>query len=79
LGKAIVSGAVLISIPKKIVPLAVRRNRIKRLIREVTRKNSAFSGPKLYSFRVHSEPGGQVGLQDVRQAIEQCLSRQANA
>jgi ribonuclease P protein component len=66
-----------ISVPKKIVRLAVRRNRVKRLIREATRKDGAFAGPKLYSFRVHSLPE-RLTLPEVRAAVEKCLTRQVN-
>ena len=46
----------LISVPKKIVSLATRRNRIKRLIREVFRKEVFFSKDKIYQFRVIHDP-----------------------
>ena len=46
----------LISVPKKIVSLATRRNRIKRLIREVFRKETFFDKDKIYQFRVVQNP-----------------------
>ena len=48
---------IFISVPKKIVPLAVKRNRIKRLIREVVRNHSFFKDKsKTYFFRVLGIP-----------------------
>jgi hypothetical protein len=51
---------------------------VKRLIREATRKDDAFAGPRLYSFRVHALPE-RLTLTEVRAAVESCLARQANA
>ncbi|MGH7197282.1 MAG: ribonuclease P protein component [Candidatus Omnitrophota bacterium] len=79
MGRIAPRSMVLISIPKKTVPLAVRRNRLKRLIREATRKHAAFSGVRIYSFRVLSAPEKGLGLGDVQNAIEKCLARQAGA
>ena len=66
----------LIAVPKKVVPLATRRNRIKRLIREVTRKDAAFGAAKIYSFRVLSAPAENLTLREVQTAVEKCLARQ---
>ncbi|HTL70591.1 MAG TPA: ribonuclease P protein component [Candidatus Eisenbacteria bacterium] len=44
-----------ISVPKKFVPLATRRNRVKRLLREALRALPLKSG-KLYQFRVRRAP-----------------------
>jgi len=41
-----------ISVPKKIVPQAVRRNRIKRVLREVLRSKPFFKDKKIYFFKV---------------------------
>lgn len=42
-----------ISVPKKVIPLATQRNRIKRLIREVIRKKPVLKNPdKIYCFKV---------------------------
>ena len=46
---------VFISVPKRVVKLATRRNRIKRLVREAVRKNSFFCDhQKVYLLRVLS-------------------------
>ena len=54
----------LISVPKKIVSLATRRNRLKRLIREVFRQEAFFDQDKVYQFRVIRNPG-DLGLKEV--------------
>ena len=46
----------LISIPKKIVDLATRRNRLKRLVREAFRKEVTIDLDKIYQFRVVRDP-----------------------
>ena len=67
----------LISVPKKIVHLAVQRNRLKRLIREAFRKavgagfKPAHTG-KTYLFRVTEDPG-DLGLKEVQEAMSQSL------
>ena len=58
----------LISVPKKTVSLATKRNRIKRLIREAFRQESGFYPDKDYFFRVTQNPSG-VGLKEVKEAI----------
>ena len=61
----------LISVPKKIVPLATQRNRLKRLIRETIRLDKFFEKqPGVYHFRVTRFPG-PVGLSQVRQLMSQ--------
>ena len=48
---------IFISIPKKVVPLATGRNRIKRLIREAMRENPYLNDPrKVYFFKVVKAP-----------------------
>ena len=60
-----------ISVPKKVVPLATRRNRIKRLIREVVRKEAFFGdGGKVYSFRVFRPPAESLDLWEVKKVVE---------
>lgn len=50
---------VRISVPKKVVPLATQRNRIKRLIREVVRQESFLKDPnKFYFFKVIRRKSG---------------------
>jgi len=59
-----------ISVPKKIVPLATRRNRIKRLIREAVRKEAFFGDAgKVYLFRVLRAPAEKLDLWDVKKLI----------
>jgi RNase P protein component len=59
-----------ISVPKSVVPLATRRNRLRRLIREAVRADDYFGhAKKIYYFRVHRWPG-DVRLQDVKRNIE---------
>ncbi len=49
--------SIFISIPKKVIPLATARNRIKRLIREAMRKNPYLNDPrKVYFFKVVKAP-----------------------
>ena len=52
LGRALV----YIGIPKQVVPLATRRNRIKRLIREAIRKDVRFEPGMIYRIRVEKMP-----------------------
>ena len=60
---------VFISVPKKIVPLAVSRNRLRRLIREAVRADAYFEGEKSFTFKVlSSAPGLKLG--DVKRVIE---------
>ena len=60
---------IFISVPKKIVPLAVGRNRLKRLIREALRGDSYFGKESCCTFRVSSYvPGLKLG--DVKKAVE---------
>ena len=47
---------VLISIPKRAVKLAVRRNRLKRVLREAVRQDPFFAGQKSYRLKVHGWP-----------------------
>ncbi len=62
--------AFVISIPRKIVPLATKRNRIKRLLREAIRQDPHFKlKGKFFSFRVHQFPG-PVALADVKKVIQ---------
>lgn len=59
-----------VSVPKGIVRLATRRNRLRRLIREAIRKDAYFGDErKIYYFRIHRWPG-ELGLSDVKLSIE---------
>ena len=62
---------VFISVPKKIVALATRRNRLKRLIRETVRQDNFFKDPsKVFSFRVMRMPDMKtLGLQAVKETV----------
>ncbi len=61
---------VFISIPKKAVPLATSRNRLKRLIREAIRKDVFFQDKRrVYWMRVIREIKG-LKLGDVRAVLE---------
>lgn len=60
--------SLLISIPKKIVHLATRRNRIKRLLREVYRKEDLFEPGKIYEFRVIRQPE-YLDLKEVKKSV----------
>lgn len=69
LGDKILKPGLFISVPKKVVPLAVNRNRLRRLVREVTRADDYFKKrDKVYYFRVREWPG-KTGLSEVRQII----------
>ena len=50
------SRAVHILVPKKIVRLAVARNRLKRLIREAVRADDFFQAPKIFFVRIIKKP-----------------------
>ncbi len=59
-----------VSVPKKVVPLATRRNRLKRLLREAVRGDAYFgNNTKVYYFRIHRWPG-DLGLADVKEKIK---------
>ena len=66
------SPLLLISIPKKIVRLAVQRNRLKRLVREAFRKKGCLDPEKAYLFRVAQDPG-VLGLKEVQEVMSQLL------
>ena len=60
---------VTISIPKKVLRLATRRNRLKRLIKEAIRADGSFKEKdKFYAFVVMAYPG-RVSLNDVKTAL----------
>ena len=59
-----------ISVPKKVVRLSTRRNRIRRLIREAVRQDVFFSAPGIrYEFKVTAAPQGP-GLEEVKAMIK---------
>ena len=67
----------LISIPKKKVPLAVRRNRIRRVLREALRMHPVFQGnSKTFSFYVLRDPRS-LSLREASDLLDQ-LSKHAN-
>lgn len=45
-----------ISAPKKIIKLAVKRNRVRRLIREVLRKEFVLEAGSFYHFKIRRAP-----------------------
>jgi ribonuclease P protein component len=47
---------VLISVPKRAVKLAVRRNRLKRVLREAVRRDPFFNQERTYRLQVHEWP-----------------------
>jgi|GEM_PF-2875661 len=63
----------LVSIPKKIVRLATRRNRLKRLLREAFRKESRLEPEKAYLFRVMQNPG-DLGLKETKNIMNGLIS-----
>ena len=64
----------LISIPKKIVRLAVRRNRIKRVLREALRNRPLAGENKVYLFKVMRSPE-RVDLESARLAVHELFDR----
>lgn len=63
-------GAFFISVPKRLVPLSTRRNRIRRLIREAARQDPFFlAAGALYEFKVTSAPR-DPGLEKVKAVLE---------
>lgn len=64
----------LISIPKKIVHQAVRRNRIKRVLREALKNKLFFEQNKIYVFKVLRSPI-KVNLQSAKIVIDELFSR----
>ncbi len=63
----------LISIPKKIVNQAVRRNRIKRVLRE-TLRNRPFFEKKVYVFKVLRSPE-ELSLKSATLVVDELFSR----
>ena len=61
---------VLISVPKRIVPRATKRNRIKRLIREVVRKESFFGREQTIFIIKVNALAFPLTLEKVRQQIQ---------
>lgn len=69
------TGPVKIAIPKRVVRLSTRRNRIRRLIREVTRLDPRFDdGRKEYTFYVRTQPD-KPGLGMVRSAVLKLMEK----
>lgn len=61
----------LILVPKKVVALATRRNRLRRMIREVTRKDPFFlRKDSFFQFKVISPAPQDPGLAEIRDLIE---------
>ena len=61
-----------ISVPKKIVRRAVRRNRIKRVLREALRHETLLQDGKTYTFKVVKAPE-TVDLKVAKQAVHELL------
>ena len=61
-----------ISIPKKIVRQAVRRNRIRRVLREALRACEGLEAGKTHFFKVTRAPEG-VGLAMAKKALHELL------
>ena len=62
--------ALFISVPKKVVPLSTRRNRIRRLIREAVRQDPFFStAGTFYEFKVTAAPSDPK-LADVKLVLQ---------
>ena len=62
----------IISVPKKVVPKAVQRNRWRRLIREVVRGNGFFDRDKLFVFKITRHFKG-IKLENVRKEINELI------
>lgn len=62
----------LISVPKKIVKQAVRRNRIKRVLREALRGAAFLSEKKTFRFKVAKAPQS-VSLAMAQSAIKELI------
>jgi ribonuclease P protein component len=59
---------VYISVPKRAVKLAVKRNRIKRVLREAVRLDPFFAKNRIYRLRV-SEMPIQIDLKEAQKAL----------
>ena len=69
IGDRVLKPGLFVSVPKKIVPLATKRNRLKRLIREAVRADDYFKKhDKVYYFRIREWPG-EIRLSDVKKMI----------
>ena len=64
----------LISVPKKVVSQAVRRNRIKRVLREALKNETFFKEKKVYVFKVLRSPE-KVNLKSARFMIDELFGR----
>ena len=63
-----------ISVPKRLVRLATRRNRLKRLIREAWRLDpSSKSSGVVYAFRLENLPAGSLNLKQAQPAVNNSL------
>lgn len=56
--------------PKKVVKLATRRNRLRRLIKEALRLEFSLKKEKVYTFRVMKNPG-EIGLSQAKEAMHE--------
>lgn len=66
--------ALVISVPKRVVPLSTRRSRLKRLIREAFRLSGAkFPNESAYHFTVNEFPRSELKMQDVLAVIKVLL------
>ena len=64
--------SLLVSIPKKTVRLATRRNRLKRLIREAFRNEALVRREKIYEFRVLQNPG-DPGFDETKEMVKNLI------
>ena len=64
----------LISVPKKVVRLAVRRNRIRRVLREVLRHRPFSTENKTYLLKVLRSPE-KVDLESAKVAVHELFDR----
>ena len=69
--KSSVSRPFFISVPKKVVAKAVRRNRLRRVLREALRRR-VFPAGRLHVFRVTRAPE-TVNLQTATEALNELL------
>jgi ribonuclease P protein component len=72
-------GGLLIAIPKKIIASAVKRNRLKRLIKEAVRLEKIGRLGLVYKFRVDQSPKQKLNCSQVRQLILALLRREASS
>ena len=60
---------IYISVPKRVVKSAVRRNRIRRVLKEAVRHDAFFKTPKIYWLRVLATPA-EVNLKEAQAMVD---------